>query len=153
MGGVPVLLASLSRRSTATGRTIATGLWSEAVRAESAAMLRRLFGPAGNPARERLFRMNVTLCLHRALTDDEVDALPAYFHADPPTDLAGGPVEVLWESEPGAASTRPCANPERISLDPRSPLLWIPYDCGSCAACLARAAIIERNGGGAYDRD
>jgi hypothetical protein len=143
MGGVPVLLASLSRRSTATGRTIATGLWSESVRAESAAMLRRLLGPAGNPARERLFRMNVTLCLHRALTADEVDALPAYFHADPPTDLAGGPVEVLWESERGAASTRPCEDPVRADLG-GGPLLWVPFDCGSCPPCVARAALFDR---------
>jgi hypothetical protein len=143
MNGQPVWLASISRRSKLhPGKPLATGLWSPQLRDESAALLRRLLGPAGNPARERLFRMNVTLCLHRACTDDEVAALPAYFHDDPPTGLAGGPIEVLWESEPGAATTRPCENPTRTFMGTTDPLLWVPLDCGACEPCRARAAIV-----------
>jgi hypothetical protein len=141
MGGVPVLLASISRRSALQGRPLATPLWNEPLRAESAALLRRLLGPAGNPDRERLFRMQVTMCLHRALTLDEIDSLPAYFHDDPSTDLAGGPVEILWESEAGLPSTRPCHNPIHEPLWPGAPLLWLPLDCGTCPPCLARAAL------------
>lgn len=107
------------------------------------ALLRAAVGGGGDHDRERIFRMNVTLCLHRAMTDDEVAALPAYFHSDPATDLAGGPVEVLWESEPGSPSTRPCANPERQVLDRRRPDLWVPRDCGDCASCVARSAASE----------
>jgi hypothetical protein len=142
MNGTPVWLCSMSRRSTTTGDILATGLWSpETVRA-STALLRRVLGPAGDASRERLFRMNVTLCLHRAISEAEDAALPASFHAAAPIDLAGGPVEVLWESEPGSASTRPCAAPGRHPLDPRNPLLWVPLDCGRCEPCRARAGIV-----------
>ena len=120
---------------------MATGLWTKQTVDDSAALLRRLIGPAGNPARERLFRMNVTLCLHRACTPEEVGALPAWFHEQPATDLAGGPVEVLWESEAGAETTKPCHNPIRQSFGYVDPLLWLPLDCGQCPPCRARAAL------------
>jgi hypothetical protein len=141
MAGTPVWLASLSRQSPLSGGRLATSIWSERLMSESTELLRRVLGPAGNPARERVFRMQVTLCVHRALTPDEVDSLPAYFHEDPPVDIAGGPVEIIWENEPGLPSTKPCHQPERISLDPRNRLLWFPADCGACAPCRARAAI------------
>lgn len=139
MRGQPVWLASLSRRSPITGRRLATGNWSKQTVEESIDLLRRMIGPAGDRSRERIFRMNVTMCLHRALTAAEVAALPAYFHADPSVDLAGGPVEVLWESEPGWPSTMPCHDPRRYLLDPRDTQLWVPLDCGACPPCLARA--------------
>jgi hypothetical protein len=83
------------------------------------------------------------LCVHRALSDREIEALPEYFWRDRPTDLAGGPVEVLWETEQGSASTRPCHHPERIPLEPNGdPRLWLPGDCGRCAPCVARAALV-----------
>jgi hypothetical protein len=144
MRGQPVWLASISRHSPLSNKKImATVLWTRPVRDASAALLRRLVGPAGDATRERLFRMNVTMCLHRALTDEEVDSLPPSFHTDPPTDLAGGPVEVLWESEPGWPSTRPCQRPTRHLLNPREPLLWLPIDCGDCEPCRARAALVS----------
>jgi len=142
MQGSPVWLASVSRRSPLVSeKPISTQLWSAEMRAESEAHLLRLLGPAGNPKRERLFRMQVTMCLHRALTDDEVAGLPAYFHADPATDLAGGPVEILRETEAGWDTTKPCHQPHRHPLDPRDPLLWLPLDCGQCPPCQARAAL------------
>jgi hypothetical protein len=123
MNGTPVWLASLSRASAlVSNKPIATGLWSKQTIDDSAAMLRRLLGTAGNPQRERLFRMNITLCLHRALTPDEVGALPEYFHTDPATDLAGGPIEILWENEVGLPSTQPCHHPRRQDFGYGDPL-------------------------------
>lgn len=108
---------------------------------EAERWLLRLLGPAGDDSRERLFRMNVTLCLHRALTDEEVDQLPRSFHEAEPIDLAGGPVEILRETEEGLETTKPCHTPSKIALDPRDVLLWFPGDCGTCPPCLARAAL------------
>lgn len=141
MDGVPVYLASLSRRSALTGRPIATGLWMAETRERSADILRDVVGPLGDPGRERLFRMNVTLCLHRALTDAEVAALPPSFRDAPPLDVAGGPIEVLRETVPGRPSTRPCERPSRESLYPGNAQLWVPIDCGACPPCLARIEI------------
>lgn len=83
--------------------------------------------------------MNVTTCLHRAASAEDLARVPDWFHTADPTDLAGGPVEVLWENEEGAPSTRPCHHPEQIPLDRHNPLLWVPGDCGRCEPCLARA--------------
>ena len=141
MRGQPVWLASMSRRGRLSDHPIATGLWDRAMRNESAAMLRRVLGDAGDASRERLFRMNVTLCLHRALTEAEVVSLPPSFHEAPPIDLAGGPIEILWESEEGELTTRPCVRPIRRPLYPGDFQLWLPIDCGRCDPCVARAAL------------
>lgn len=140
MYGTPVWLCSISRQSPVRGGRLATSLWTPPTMAESWALLRRCVGPDGNPSRERIFRMNVTVCLHRAITAEESARLPDWFHESEPTDLAGGPVEVLWENEEGSPSTRPCHNPERIPLDARNPLLWFPGECRTCPPCLARMA-------------
>lgn len=108
--------------------------------AESWALLRRCVGPSGDPTRERIFRMNITVCMHRAASDDDLERLPPSFFESEPTDLAGGPVEVLWENEEGSLSTQPCHNPERIPLDARNPLLWFPGACTACPPCQARSA-------------
>jgi len=143
MQGSPVWLASISRKSPITRGRLATPLWTPETMTESKELLRAFLGSAGNPARERIFRMQVTLCVHRALTGDEIDALPDWFHTDPPVDLAGGPVEILEETEEGLPTTRPCANPGHYPLDPRNPLLWFPTDCGACEPCKARQALSE----------
>jgi hypothetical protein len=141
MQGTPVWLCSISRRSPLTGGRLATPLWSQQTMDESIALLRRVLGQAGNAERERVFRMQITTCLHRATTPEEVAALPAYFHEAEATDLAGGPVEILWESEEGGLSTKPCHAPRKQMLDPRNSLLWFPLDCGQCPPCRARAAL------------
>lgn len=141
MRGRPVWLASISRRSRVTDRILATGLWEDRTRKESAALLRRLLGPAGDPRYERLFRMNVTMCLHRALAPDDLAQLPASFFEAEPIDLAGGPIEILEETEEGLETTKPCHDPERVSLDDTNPLLWFPVDCERCPPCLARLAL------------
>lgn len=138
MLGQPVWLASVSWRQR--GSIVNTANWGpKCERGEQ--ILRQAIGPLGDRRRERLFRMNVTLCLHRAMTDAEVASLPPYFASDPPTDLAGGPVEVLWESELGAPSTRPCAEPRQALTDWRRPDLWVPMDCGVCSSCQARSRV------------
>ena len=56
----------------------------------------------------------------------------------------GGPIEIVWENEPGSPSTKPCANPSREYLPQPNgridPLIWLPLDCGACESCQAREA-------------
>lgn len=92
----------------------------------------------GDSSRERAFRMNVTLCRHRACTDAEI----AEFGGDTTAiDLAGAPIEHLWAKgfTPGPSSM-PCAKPGHRPLSSGDPELWIPIDCGKCESCLARAS-------------
>src|SRR5262245_57176181 len=145
MDGTPVWLASLSRRSPITDRFRATTKWTAGERAAGEGILREWLAGLGDPARERLFRMQVTLCLHRAIGPREGEAMPAWFWAAPAVGLAGGPVEILWENTPGGPSTQPCAHPTRHPFPGErwDPDLWIPEDCGACPSCLARTRIEE----------
>lgn len=142
MQGQPVWLASVSRTSVITGRFTPVVRWTPEQMREARSLLFGVLRGAGDRGRERLFRMNVTLCLHRALTDDEVRRLPGGC-AFTPVNLAGGPVEVLWESEPGGPSTRPCEVPIRQPFpgEPADPDLWLPIDCGRCEPCRERAEL------------
>jgi hypothetical protein len=143
MDGVPVYLVSLSRRDFG-GKIIPASTWSAHAIKLYSDLMRSVIAGLGDESRERIFRMNVTLCLHRALTEAEILALPEYFHTDPPIDIAGGPVKIIWENTPGSPSTRPCENPIRDYETFRGhPELWIPEDCGQCGPCLARARIME----------
>lgn len=89
----------------------------------------------------RLFRMNVTTCLHKALTDDEILAIVPGWSCGKGRDIAGGPVEILEETVKGAPSTRPCESPGHLVISRDRPDLWVPEDCGLCDPCRARAAI------------
>jgi hypothetical protein len=140
MDGQPVWLASVSIIRKVNG-IIGTADWPPPLVDRMQRRLENVLGGVGDSSQQRSFRMNVTLCRHRALTAEEVAGLPAYFHADPPIDLAGGPVEILWENVPGRASTQPCLSPEHRTMDPYRLDLWIPGDCGECAPCEARAEI------------
>src|SRR5262245_66552327 len=126
MAGTPVWLCSISRRSPLRGGRLATPLWTPQTMAESIALLRRCVGPAGNPARERVFRMQITICLHRAITAEESQQLPGWFHEAPPTDLAGGPIEIGFEIEDSWRSTKPCHAPLKDPLDGTTPWLYVP---------------------------
>lgn len=139
MKGQPVWLASVSR-IRANGETFYVPEWSPSQLRAAEKLLRGVVAGVGNPDRERLFRMNVTLCLHRAATDEEVAAQPPWFLTARGQGLAGGPVQVLSETEEGSPSTRPCVKPKRYVIDPSSPFGWIPVDCGACESCLARMA-------------
>lgn len=142
MDGWPVWLVSLSRTSILTGQKILVPRWPKDWITESMKIMREALHGAGDESRERIFRMNLTICLHRAISIAEYDALPSSFHEGEAEGIAGGPVAVLWESIPGSQSTKPCHNPKRMPLPETNDLLygWIPIDCGVCDPCIAREA-------------
>lgn len=140
MEGRPVWLASISIWDPRQGAIIPTSVWRRDRYAldRGEQILREVLNGAGDPTRERLFRMNVTLCLHRGLTDEEERTIGSGCAVH----LAGGAVEVLWQrgvrSSPAAM---PCERPRRRLLPGGDPRLWLPVDCGGCEPCHARAAI------------
>src|SRR5688572_27054749 len=100
MSGRPVWLASVSRRADVTLRgglipPRPTTRWSPREHREAREILWRVLEGVGDPARWRLFRMQVTVCLHRAVSDAELAALPRSWAGPGGTALAGGPVQVL----------------------------------------------------------
>lgn len=98
-----------------------------------------LLAPIGDLSREVAFRMNVTLCRHRGLTDAEEVGLPRSFHEFRATDTAGAAVELLWARGVAGDAIRPCVNPGRQPLPgTNDPELWLPEPCGACAPCRAR---------------
>lgn len=140
MNGDPVWLASVSHVTKMTHQ------WSEHERARAKGLLLAVLEGVGDPKRQRLFRMCVTMCLHRALSREEIDALPPSFHEAEAIDIAGGPVEILEETEPGRPSTRPCENPKHIPIEQmvgqptRMRGATFAMDCGVCGPCAARRA-------------
>jgi hypothetical protein len=95
----------------------------------------------GDPERERLFRMCITMCLHRGVRQDELELIPQWWHEGPSIDLAGGPVEVLrTRGVPDIESTKPCYQPHKRMVEIGRPDLWMPFDCGMCPPCLDRTA-------------
>jgi hypothetical protein len=99
----------------------------------------------GDNTRERRFRMCITLCCHRGVRDDELAAIPQWWHDAEAVDIAGGPLEVL--SSCGVAeipSAMPCYNPGKQPIARGRPDLWIPVDCGVCPPCMARKAVRTR---------
>ena len=140
MDGRPVWLASVSRIHK-SGRTFYVPEWSAVQLRQAERLLRSVLAGAGDPAFERLFRMNITLCLHRAATPAEVLAAPSWFLTAAGSGLAGGPVAVLRETVRGALSTKPCEAPGRQVIDRSNPHGWIPIDCGACPPCRARERV------------
>lgn len=146
MDGRPVWLASVSRRHPVTDAIVPTGEWvtRPALRNKGVRVLKEVLGGAGDTAFERLFRMNATLCLHRAMTEEEVAGLPGWWHEAPAVGIAGPAVEVLYSrGASGRPAQQPCERPRRTlppipGYDPR---LWIPEGCGECEACLDRARV------------
>lgn len=140
MGGRPVWLASLARRDD-RGEIIPTEKWSPSQRRAARKVLyEHALAGVGDEKMERGFRMCATLCIHRSLTDAEIAAMPAERNVKP-LDLAGGPLEVLWRTEGvrDSLSTHPCHKPGK---EPLTGKLWFPKDCGACAPCVARAALL-----------
>lgn len=147
MDGVPVWLSSISRRGI-DGRIIPNALWDERQMKEVRDLVFESLDGVGDPQRQRLFRMNITLCLHRALSQGELAQLPEWWFQKPGVHLAGGPIEILYESVPGSLSTKPCANPKKARLPGlyNGEYMWIPVDCGVCETCRARLAVEENPG-------
>jgi len=138
MNGQPVWLASISRVRN-NGARFYVPEWSASQLRDAERRLREVVEGVGDASKERLFRMNVTLCLHRAATAAEVAAQPCWFLQAPGCGLAGGPVQVLSETLPGALSTKPCEAPRKHVIDRASMHGWIPIDCGACEPCRARS--------------
>lgn len=140
MGGVPVWLASYSLRNK-KGMLVTTDLFDAVQRRRARDVLLQALAGVGDVNRFRLFRMQVTTCLHRALTDEERDAICAC-PLGRPRYIAGLPVEIIEErGVPDIPSTRPCLTPSRRPLDPKNARAWLPVGCGTCEPCRARAEI------------
>ena len=138
-------LASVSR-VRANGRRLYVPEWSGPQLREAERQLRLLISNVGDVTKERLFRMNITLCLHRAATDAEVAAQPEWFLKTAGCGLAGGPVRVLSETVAGSPSTKPCEAPRKQVVDRHSPHGWIPVGCGQCEPCRARTVCATHAG-------
>jgi hypothetical protein len=135
MSGWPVWLASMSKRNR-HGQITCAKHWAKDPMAYDY-LCRALHG-RGDRTRERLFRMNVTLCLHRAATEEEINGLPQTWKEDL-SGIAGGPVEIIWSKGVVVPeSCKPCLHPVHAQVIPGRPDLWIPEDCGRCPPCLAR---------------
>lgn len=145
MAGWPVWLASVSKRDMQRGGIVPTPRWGNAGLAKAEKILRGVLDGVGDETRERYFRLNVTACFQRALSQAEYDVLPQSWLDAPGVDTAGIPVEVLWEKGiPDIPSTKPCADPGKEFLDRLDLNLWIPVPCGKCPSCLARAELVAK---------
>lgn len=103
-------------------------------------LLRHALQGVGDLSREKLFRMNITVCIHRGTLLEERELLKGL-----PPGMAGAPVEILQEQGIRTQiSARPCLRPSRKLCDPARPDLWIPVDCGVCPSCLARKEVETR---------
>lgn len=135
-------LASVSLRNRRG--IVATGKWDRAERQEADRLIGLLLEGLGDETRERRFRMNITLCHHRALREDEMEQMG--LGGSCAIDIAGAPLEVLWSrGVKESASAMPCANPRRRIIDLKRPDLWIPEGCGKCESCEARGQQFERD--------
>jgi len=121
------------------GRIIPTGRWSSRQREKAERLIERLLAPVGDQSREVAFRMNVTLCRHRGLTDHEEANLPSAFHAFRANDTAGASIELLWAEGVTGEAIQPCEHPSREPIaGTDDPDLWLPVPCEACGPCRAR---------------
>lgn len=137
-------LASVSRRDR-TGAIVPASTWGLGVRNKAEKILLEVLRGVGDRSRERLFRMNITLCLHRGMTEKEEDGLPEWWHDACAVDPAGGGVEIFRSrGTSDRPSVMPCLRPTRTyppgCTDER---LWIPIDCGECEPCRDRILVRE----------
>lgn len=140
MEGRPVWLASVACRD-GRGELVATGDWPADARTRADEILTRLLAGVGDESREVVFRMNITLCRHRGLTDEEEASLGADFHDAPATDTAGCSVETIWRKGVDSPASLPCENPGRVVADRSRPDLWLPEPCGVCGPCIDRERV------------
>ena len=106
--------------------------------------MRKVLKGVGNQSMETCFRMNVTLCMQRALTEAEAQQLTCPL--DAAIRLAGAPVELLWVKGVTGHTLRPCENVIKHVIDPTRPDLWFPIDCENCEPCEARLQHLRKIG-------
>jgi hypothetical protein len=145
MQGRPVWLASLSLRLRSTGLIRPAELWhKDTLKAAKEVVRRSLLKGIGDVSMERMFRMCMTLCFHRALTREEIEGLPPQFLANKPRDFAGGPLHTYYSrGVPKDLPTLvPCMKPRKTYLD-MSLENYVVNDCGECRPCMARLALSQ----------
>ena len=148
-------LVSVSKRNPKTGQIVPNTRWPDWVKDKARKALWQVMSGAGDlNIGWRLFRMNITYCLHIAVSDRELELLPVVWQDQMGTALAGGPVAVLDSGNCATSpSVLPCEHPTREPL-PLSgnqlvtdPDMWFPRDCRLCEPCLDRIRIEEMIGG------
>lgn len=149
MQGRPVWLASVSKRNMKLNQLIPNTRWLSWMKKNAKRALWQTLRGVGNPEIGwRMFRMNITYCLHVAVSDAELEVLGPQWMDKPGGALAGGPIEILdFGNCPTNPSVMPCENPTREPL-PKAPGqvhsdqdMWFPIDCGKCDPCLDRIRI------------
>lgn len=135
-------LASASMRN-ASGEVVGAPRWGHGVNLTAEKLIDEALAGVGDASMERCFRMPVTLCRHRALTDAEAAALPQWWHDAPAIDIAGPLLEVVWSRGIKESPTlQPCAEPGRQPIPgSKQSDLYLIVPCERCASCLARAAV------------
>lgn len=115
------------------------------LRRDGVELLEQVLDGVGDGRWERLFRMCVTLCLHRGLSDEEIARLPTWWREAKGKALAGGPLKVYYSRgvPEGLVSCDPCEKPGREYFPGHRRNIWVPIDCGKCPPCLQRAEIEE----------
>jgi hypothetical protein len=140
MDGWPVWLASASFWPPPTyEEPVLTPAWNADKRSRAEGLLNMALRGLGDSSRERVFRMNLTYCKHRAVSNGEAAGLPGSFWSCGPQHLAGGPLEIISETVEGSLSTRPCEHPTQERMGKT----WVPTDCKACGPCRARTTIEE----------
>lgn len=133
-------LASLSLRDK-HGKVVGAEYWDDRQLAYAQHLLTDvLLAGVGDPERERMFRMCITLCLHRGVRADELAQIPEWWHTAESVDLAGGPLHIYYaRGVPDVESAKPCHAPRKAHAFPGRRDLYLPEDCGQCPPCRARA--------------
>lgn len=145
-------LASISLTNK-RGDKVCTPSWRNMQWQQAFALLDEATHGVGHPEHFRKFRMQITLCKHVPLREDEIAVLPDGWMEARSDSLAGGPVEALETVglPEGLVSVRSCENPGKNMLRDqygivKNPEMWLPEDCGDCAPCLAREELFVQAG-------
>ena len=145
-------LASVSLTNK-RGRKVCTPSWRIMQWHHAFALLDEATHGIGHPEHFRKFRMQITLCKHVPLREDEIAVLPPGWMETRGDSLAGGPVEALDSVglPTGLVSVRPCENPGKKMLVTARGFsdddeAWLPVECGRCASCRAREELFVAAG-------
>lgn len=129
-----VWLASISHWPH--GRNLPFERWGRGVTLLARRGIVELLDGVGDPDMERGFAMVMTMCAHRAVTDDELAGLPP----GKSVHLAGAGVRELWRTPLFPAPGLSLQRCERAVFT-----TWhgikVPGDCGECPPCLVRAEL------------